>query len=113
MTWSADPSWWPFVFILLAASLPTMGWRWLAVAIAADIDEDSELLIFVRCLSTALVAAVAAQFIFFPNGALAETSFLLRGGAAVAGFSAYLISRSLFVGILVGEVLLVAGMVLN
>lgn len=113
MTWASDPVWWPFFFILIAGALPTMIWRWLAVAFAADIDEESEVLVFVRCVSTALVAAVVAQFIFLPNGALAEASLILRGSAAAFGFCAFFFSRSLIGGIIAGEAVLIAGMILG
>ena len=107
---SFDTVWWPFVFILLAGALPTAIWRWIGVLLVGNIDEGSQWLILVRCVATALVAAVIAQLIFEPSGALATFPFYLRLGAALAGFAAFLlIGRRLFVGIVVGELTLLGG----
>lgn len=112
MTWtyaSFDSAWWPYLFIFLCASLPTLIWRWLGVLFAGDLDENSEWILLVRCISTALVAAVLAQFIFSPNGALASVPLLLRVGAAFIGFAVYLKSRQLLAAILTGEGVLIFG----
>ena len=77
---SFDTVWWPFVFILLAGALPTAIWRWIGVLLVGNIDEGSQWLILVRCVATALVAAVIAQLIFEPSGALATFPFYLRLG---------------------------------
>ncbi len=107
---SLDAWWWPFIFITLAGILPTAIWRWAGVFLVGDLDENSQALVFVRCLATSLVAAVIAQFLFFPNGALAEIPQIIRVGSALLGFAAFLISgRMMIVGIVVGEILLFAG----
>ena len=106
---SFDTWWWPFVFIMLAAWLPTSMWRWAGVWLIGDVDEHSEVLVAVRCIATALVAAVIAQFIFFPSGAFAEFAMPIRMGAAVAGFVAYLLTKqNMIAGVVVGEAILVA-----
>lgn len=107
---SFDPAWWPFVFILLAGSLPTAVWRWVGVVLVGNIDDDSQWLVLIRCVATALVAAVIAQLIFEPTGALATFPFYLRISAALIGFAAFLLlGRKLFVGILVAELALLGG----
>ena len=112
MTFDAvDAWWWPFLFILIAGWLATDSWRFLGVFLGGRISEDSEALVFVRCVATALVAAVVAGLILTPNGALADTPILLRAGAAIAGFAAYLAAgKRMIVGIVVAEALLVGGM---
>ena len=101
---------WPYVFVLLAAALPTMMWRWIGAYAAGRMKDDSEWLILARCISTALVAAVVAQFVFAPTGALATIPLALRLGAALAGFGAFLASgQRVIVGILVGEGCLIGG----
>lgn len=107
---SFDFWWWPFVFIFLAGILPNAIWRWAGVVLVGNIDEGSQWLVFVRCIATALVAAVIAQFVFQPTGALADFPFVLRLAAAAAGFAAFLwLGRSLVVGIIVGELVLLGG----
>ncbi len=108
-----DTWWWPFLFILLAGVIPTTIWRWAGVILVGNLDEDSQWMVLIRCVATALVAAVIAQFIFSPSGALAEFPFELRLSAAFAGFFTFLaFSRRLFVCILVGEAVLLLGQLL-
>lgn len=106
--YSIDAAWWPYVFIFLAASLPTLVWRWLGVLLVADLDENSQWIVLVRCISTALVSAVVAQFIFHPSGAIADISLIMRLAAACIGFGVFLWFRNLLVALLVGEAVLLA-----
>lgn len=106
----AETWWWPYVMILGAGWLATDIWRWLGVVAGGKLREDGELLIWVRCVATALVAGVIAKLILFPQGALSETPMVLRIAAAGLGFAAYLISRNrLVVAVLVAEICLIGG----
>lgn len=111
MTFQAvDAWWWPFLFILLGGWLATDAWRFLGVYLGDRISEESELLVLVRALATALVAAVIGNLIVFPSGALAETALALRLFAVAAGFVAYLtLGRKILVGIFVAEAVLLGG----
>ncbi|WP_274424158.1 AzlD domain-containing protein [Chelativorans sp. YIM 93263] len=109
-----DTWWWPYVFILIAGWLATDLWRFLGVYFGGRLSDESELLVLVRCIATALVAAVIANLIIFPSGALAATPLLLRIGAGLAGFAAYLaVGKRVLVGIVAGEMVLGAGMFIN
>ncbi|MEK1855513.1 MAG: AzlD domain-containing protein [Phyllobacterium sp.] len=112
MTWqSLTDWWWPYLFILLAGWLPTDIWRFIGVLIGGRVREDSEALVIVRAVATALVAGVIAQLILYPSGSLAESSIFLRIGAAAAGFLAYLfLGRRVIVSVIVAEVILVGGL---
>jgi hypothetical protein len=111
MTFEAiDAWWWPYLFILAAGWLATDVWRFLGVYLGGRLREDSELLVMVRALATALVAAVIGNLIVFPSGALAATPLALRAAAASAGFLAYLmLGKRVLVGIAAAEVVLLAG----
>ena len=115
MTFTAiEAWWWPFLFILAAGWLATDSWRFLGVFLGGRISEDSEVLVFVRCVATALVAAVVASLILTPGGALADTPVLLRAGAAMIGFAAYLAAgKRMIVGLIVAEAVLVGGLLLG
>lgn len=105
---------WPYLFVLLAASLPTMIWRWLGVLAAGNLREDSQWLLLVRCIATGLVAGVIGQFIFTPTGALAEFPLFVRAGAALIGFLAfYLSGRKVIICILAAETVLLIGAYLS
>ncbi len=112
MTFSAlDVWWWPYVFILFGGWLTTDGFRFLGVYFGGRIAEDSEALVAVRALATALVAAVIGNLVVFPSGALAEAPLWMRIASIAIGFAGYLaLRRSVLLGILIGEAVLLAGL---
>ena len=115
MTFSSfDVWWWPYLFILVAGWLATDSWRFLGVYLGGKLRADSPALVLVRCIATALVAAVIGNLIVFPGGALADLPLWLRIGAAACGFVAYLyVKRSVLVGILAAEAVLFGGIALG
>jgi len=103
--------WWPYLFILLAGWLMTDGFRFLGVYFGGRIAEDSEALVVVRTLATALVAAVIGNLVVFPSGALAAAPLWMRVASMVVGFAVYLaLRKSVLFGILAGEAVLIAGL---
>ena len=99
--------WWPYVFILFAGWLPTDMWRYLGVVSANRIDEASQGAALARTIATALVAAVIAQLVFFPSGALAEIPTWVRIISLATGFAAYQLSRRrILVGIFAAELVI-------
>ncbi len=106
--------WWPYLFILLAGTLATEVWRWLGVAIGGSLREDSTALIWIRAVATALVAAVVGQLIVFPSGELAATPLPLRIGSAALGWLAFWFAgKSVLVGVLTAEAILLGGLLLG
>ena len=111
---SIDAWWWPYVFILAGGWAMTYPWRFLGVYLGARIAEDSDILVLVRAVATALVAAVIGNLICFPSGVAADTTLALRVGAVAAGFAAYFVSRrQVLTGILVAEAIFAAGIYLG
>ncbi len=108
MTWSAvDTWWWPYLFILIAGWFATDIWRILGVYLGGKIDEQSDILVLVRCIATALVAAVISNLVLFPVGALATIILPVRVGAVAFGFAAYRVAgKSTLVGIIAAELVL-------
>jgi hypothetical protein len=105
---------WPYLVLLLIGFLPNEIWRVLGLVLSRGVDESSDLLLWVRAVAIAILAGVIAQLILFSSGALATIPLPLRLGAAIAGFVAFLlIRRSVFAGVLVGELVLVAGAALR
>jgi hypothetical protein len=101
---------WLYVLVILAGYLPTDVWRWAAVLFARNLDEDSEIMIFVRAVATALVAGIITRLVLVPTGDLVAVPLIVRIGALAAGFLVFFLARrSLFVGILAGEAVMIAG----
>jgi hypothetical protein len=102
-----DAWWWPYLFILVAGWLATDLWRFLGVYVGDRIAEDSELLVLVRCVATALVAAVIGNLVIFPGGALAATPVWIRVFSVAAGFCAFMLAgKRVIAGVAVAEALL-------
>ncbi len=100
----------PYLALLLIGFLPSEVWRWLGILLGRGLNEDSEIILWVRAVATALVAAVVARIILFPPGALAPVPVEVRVVALGCGFLAFLlIRRSAFAGVIVGEAVLIAG----
>lgn len=111
MTYNAlDTWWWPFVFILIAGWLATDIWRWLGVIVGNRLKEGSLALVWVRAMSTSLVAGVIAKLILQPTGSLADFDIYLRIIAVVTGFIMFLIAgKRIAVGIAVALLVLLIG----
>jgi len=104
----------PYLVILLAGTLATEVWRWVGVVAGSRLDEDAEVLVWVRGVATALVAAFIGELIVFPSGALASAPLALRIGATAFGWIAYaLAGRNVLVGVLAAEAVLIAGLLLG
>jgi hypothetical protein len=100
----------PYLLVILAGYLPTDVWRWLAVIFARRLDEESEWMIYVRAVATAMVAGVIARLVLFPTGDLVAISLIIRIGAVAGGFLVYFLARrSNLAGVLAGEAIMIAG----
>ncbi|MDZ4368983.1 MAG: AzlD domain-containing protein, partial [Afipia sp.] len=91
--------------LLFAGFLSNEVWRVLGLVIGGGIDEGSEFLIWVRAVAAAILAGVIAQILISPPGALATVPDIVRYGAAAVGFGVYLAMRkSVFAGVIAGEI---------
>jgi hypothetical protein len=101
---------WPYLMLILAGFLPNEIWRVFGLVLARGLNEGSELVLLSRAVATAIIAGVVAKLIVFSSGALDSIPLAVRLTAAGGGFVAFLlVRRSVFVGVLVGEVVLLAG----
>ena len=102
--------WHALAILFVAGVIPNQIWRMLGLWFGGGIDENSELLVWVRAVATAILAGIIAQLVVQPPGALASVPDWLRYGAVAAGFTAFMLARkSIFTGVIVGEVVMIAG----
>ena len=102
--------WHALLVLLVAGVLPNQIWRMLGLWFGGGLDEGSELLVWVRAVATAVLAGVIAQIVVQPPGALASVPDWLRYGAVAAGFVVFmLMRRSIFAGVVAGEIVTLAG----
>ena len=103
----------PYLMLVLVGFLPNEVWRMLGVVLARGLDEESAIVAWVRAVATAVLAAVMARIIILPPGALAAVPAVVRIGAMALGFAGFfLVRRSTFAGILIGEAALILGAIL-
>src|ERR1019366_8850397 len=102
--------WHALLVLFMAGFLPNEVWRMLGLWLGGGADEGSQLLVWVRAVATAILAGVIAQILLEPPGALASVPGWLRYGAVAAGFAAFIATRrSIFAGVVCGELLMLAG----
>jgi branched-subunit amino acid transport protein len=102
--------WHALVVLLVAGVIPNQIWRMLGLWLGAGLGEGSDLLMWVKAVATAILAGVIAQTLVQPPGALAGVPGVLRYGAVAAGFVAFMLTRrSIFAGVLCGEIVMLAG----
>jgi hypothetical protein len=103
----------PYLALILVGYLPNEVWRMLGLLVSRGIDDSSELVVWVRAVATAVLAGVIAKVTLMPPGALAGVPLSVRLAAIACGFVAFLVlRRSVFAGVLAGEVALAAGALL-
>ncbi|WP_342711612.1 AzlD domain-containing protein [Bradyrhizobium sp. B124] len=102
--------WHALAILFVAGVIPNQIWRMLGLWFGGGIDENSELLAWVRAVATAILAGIIAQIVVQPPGALASVPDWLRYGAVAAGFVAFMLARkSIFAGVIVGEIVMLSG----
>ena len=102
--------WHALVVLLLAGVIPNQIWRMLGLWLGGGLDEGSDLLMWIKAVATAILAGVIAEILVHPPGALASVPDVLRYGALIAGFVVFsLTKRSIFAGVVSGEVVMLAG----
>ena len=102
--------WHALLILVIAGFVPNEAWRLAGLWLGSGVDEGSELLVWVRAVATAILAGVIAQILVQPPGALASVPDLLRYGAVAAGFLVFLATRrSIFAGVVSGEIVMLAG----
>jgi Branched-chain amino acid transport protein (AzlD) len=103
--------WWPYLILILAGFLPNEVWRMLGIVASRGIDEESELIIWVRAVATAILTGVVSKIVVFAPGALATVPLAVRLAAAAAGMAAFFVMRrSVFAGVVTGMLAVLTGM---
>jgi len=104
---------WLYAMLILVGFLPNEVWRMAGVVLSRGLDENSEILIWVRAVATAILTGVVGKLVVFAPGALATVPLAVRLGAAALGLAAFLlIRRSVFAGVATATAAIVLGMLL-
>ncbi len=99
---------WPYLVVVLVGFLPSEIWRVLGVFLSRGLDEEAEILVWVRAVATTLLAGVVAKLLFAPSGALAALPLAGRLGSLAVGLAAFFaFRRSVMAGVILGELTLI------
>jgi hypothetical protein len=100
----------PYLVLILVGFLPNEFWRVLGLIVGRSLADDSEIIVWVRAVAVAVLAAVISKLVLVPPGALAALPLAVRLAAITCGFLAFLIiRRSVFAGLIAGELVLLLG----
>lgn len=104
---------WPYLVVIIIGFLPTEIWRMLAVLMARDLDENSDILLWVRLVASALLAAVVAKLVITPTGAMQIVPLWGRLGSLAVGLATLMLTkRNVIASVLAGEaVIMLSGLV--
>jgi branched-subunit amino acid transport protein len=84
---------WIIACMVPAGMAVTYVWRLLGVMAVAHIDPESDLLLWVRAVSTALVAALVMRIVIAPSGVLADIGLVSRLAAIAVGIGVFYVTR--------------------
>ncbi len=102
--------WWPYLLLVVVGFLPNEAWRMLGVVASRGLDEESELVIWVRAVATATLTGVVAKIVVFAPGALVTVPLTVRLAAVAAGIAAFFVMRqSVFAALMAGVAAILAG----
>lgn len=98
---------WPYLVVFFIGFLPTEIWRMLAVWMSRDLDENSDLLLWVRLVASALLAAVVAKMVIAPTGAMQIVPLWGRVGSLLVGLVTLMLTkRNVIAAVVMGEVVI-------
>lgn len=103
----------PYLILVLVGFLPNEIWRMIGLALSRGIDEESEVVVWVRAVATAILTGVVGKMVVFAPGALATVPLWVRLASAAAGMIAFALARrSVFAGVATGTAGIMVGTLL-
>ena len=82
-----------YLAILIVGFAVTYVWRFLGALAVTTLHPESEVLLWVRAVATALVAALVARLVSAPSGLLAEAPGVARYGGIIVGLVTFAVVR--------------------
>jgi hypothetical protein len=104
---------WPYLVLIVIGFMPNEVWRMLGLVLSRGIDDDSEIIIWVRTVATAILTGVVGKLIMTAPGSLGTVPMWVRLTAAAVGMAAYfLLRQSVLAAVMTGTVAIAGGMAL-
>ncbi len=86
-------TWWLWLTLAIAGTAANDVWRMAGVWLSRGVDPVSPIMMWVRDVSTALVAGLIARLLLSPTGELAAIGAGVRFAAFATGVAAFFFSR--------------------
>jgi hypothetical protein len=103
-TISAGSTLWPYFILIVAGFLPNELWRMSAILFSRGLNENSEILTWVKAVAGAILAIIITRLVIDPSAALTAVPLSIRALAMGVGLASFFVFRqSLLAGILLGE----------
>lgn len=104
-----------YIAVALFAIVAHESWRWLGALLGSRVRDTDDVFVWVRYVSSALVAALAMRFVIFAPGVLATIAFPVRAAAVLIAIAVFMATgRNLVAGIATGCLTLIGlGLVMS
>jgi hypothetical protein len=101
----------PYLVLILVGFLPNEVWRMVGLVVARGIDENSEVIVWVRAVATAILTGLVGKVVVFAPGSLAAVPLWIRFGAVAVGMLAFFVfRRSVLAAVATGTIAIGVGM---
>lgn len=103
----------PYLVLILVGFLPNEVWRMIGLVVSHGVDDDSEIIVWVRAVATAILTGVVGKLVVFAPGSLGGVPIWVRLGAVALGMLAFFVlGRSVLAAVTTGTVAIALGMLL-
>ena len=95
---------WSYLAIALIGFLPNEIWRVAGVVFSRRLDENSEIVAWMKAVATAMLAIIVVRLVLVPSAALVAVPLTIRGAAVGIGVAAFFIfQRSILAAVVTGQ----------
>jgi hypothetical protein len=101
----------PYLVLVLVGFLPNEVWRMIGLLVSRGIDENSEVIVWVRAVATAILTGLVGKVVVFAPGSLEAVPLWIRLLAAALGMLAFYVFRgSVLAAVATGTIAIAVGM---
>lgn len=101
----------PYLVLILVGFLPNEIWRMIGLLVSRGIDENSEVIVWVRAVATAILTGLVGKVVVFAPGSLETVPLWIRLLAAALGMLAFFVFRgSVLAAVATGTIAIAVGM---
>jgi hypothetical protein len=104
----------PYLVLVLVGFFPNEIWRMIGLVVARGIDENSEIIVWVRAVATAILTGLVGKVVVFAPGSLAAVPLGIRLLAAAVGMLAFFVFRgSVLAAVATGTIAIAIGVLVG